>query len=95
MTLARWLFAILEGSAQPQSTHASGLGLSTHAQGPTVLQRSYRGEIDFIGVFCPQTGEVYMVPESEIVDSTMHLRVAPTINRQDRHIRWAHRFKLA
>jgi len=68
---------------------------STHAQGPTVLQRSYRGEIDFIGVFCPQTGEVYMVPESEIVDSTMHLRVAPTINRQDRHIRWAHRFKLA
>jgi hypothetical protein len=67
---------------------------STHAnRGGTT--RSYRGEIEFIGVFCPQTGDVYMVPESEIVDSYMHLRVAPTVNRQDRHIRWASRYKLA
>ena len=57
--------------------------------------RSYRGEIDYIGVFCPQTGEAYLVPESEIVESYMHLRVAPTVNRQDRHIRWASRYKLA
>lgn len=57
--------------------------------------RSYRDQIDYIGVFCPQTGEAYLVPESEIVDSTMHLRVAPTVNRQDRHIRWASRYKLA
>lgn len=57
--------------------------------------RSYRGEIEFLGVFCPQTGDVYMVPESEIVDSFMHLRVDPTVNRQDRHIRWASRYKLA
>jgi hypothetical protein len=57
--------------------------------------RSYRGEIEFIGVFCPQTGESYLVPESEIVDTFMHLRVAPTVNRQDRRIRWASRYKLA
>jgi hypothetical protein len=67
---------------------------SSHAhRGGTM--RSYRGEVDFIGVFCPETGDVYLVPESEIVDSKMHLRVAPTINRQDKHIRWASRFKLA
>jgi hypothetical protein len=57
--------------------------------------RSYIGEIDFLGVFCPQTGDVYQVPESEIIETTMHLRVAPTVNRQDRNIRWASRFKLA
>ena len=57
--------------------------------------RTYRGEIEYLGVFCPQTGEVYLVPESDLVDSTMHLRVAPTVNRQDRHIRWASRYKLA
>ena len=57
--------------------------------------RSYRGEIEYLGVFCPQTGDAYLVPESELVDSTMHLRVAPTVNRQDRHIRWASRYKLA
>lgn len=58
-------------------------------------QRSYRGEIDFIAAFCPQTGEVYLVPESDIVDSVMHLRVAPPVNRQDKRIRWASRYKLA
>jgi hypothetical protein len=57
--------------------------------------RSYRGEVEYLGVFCPETGDAYLVPESELVDSTMHLRVAPTVNRQDRHIRWASRYKLA
>lgn len=57
--------------------------------------RPYRGQIEYIGVFCPQTGEVYLVPESDIVDSYMHLRVDPTVNRQDRNIRWASRYKLA
>jgi hypothetical protein len=67
---------------------------STHAhRGGTM--RSYRGEIEYLGVFCPQTGDVYLVPESDLVDSTMHLRVAPTVNRQDRHIRWADRYRLA
>jgi hypothetical protein len=66
---------------------------STHAhRGGTM--RSYRGEIEYLGVFCPQTGDAYLVPESDLVDSTMHLRVAPTVNRQDRHIRWASRYKL-
>jgi hypothetical protein len=68
---------------------------SVHAQrAGGITCRSYRGEIDFLGVFCPQTGGVYLIPESEMVDSTMHLRVDPTVNRQDRHIRWASRFRL-
>jgi hypothetical protein len=68
---------------------------SSHTHRGGAAQRSYRGEVDYIGVFCPQTGDAYLVPESEIVDSTMHLRIAPTVNRQDRHIRWASRYKLA
>ncbi len=68
---------------------------STHAHRGGPKTRSYRGQIDYIGVFCPQTGDSYLVPETEIVDTYMHLRVAPTVNRQDRHIRWASRYKLA
>jgi hypothetical protein len=68
---------------------------SSHSHRGGVSTRSYRGEIDYIGVFCPQTGAAYLVPESEIVDSFMHLRVAPTINRQSRNIRWASQYKLA
>jgi len=68
---------------------------SSHTHRGGVAQRSYRGEVEYIGVYCPETGDSYLVPESEFVDSTMHLRVAPTVNRQDRHIRWASRYKLA
>jgi hypothetical protein len=68
---------------------------STHTHRGGVAMRSYRGEVEYLGVFCPETGDSYLVPESMAVDSTMHLRVAPTVNRQDRHIRWASRYKLA
>jgi hypothetical protein len=68
---------------------------STHSHRGGPHSRSYRGQIDYIGVFCPQTGDSYLVPETEIAETHMHLRVAPTVNRQDRHIRWASRYKLA
>jgi len=74
------------------SIRVSCFSTHSHRGGTT---RSYRGEIEFMGIFCPQTGAAYLVPESEIVDSCMHLRVAPTVNRQDRHIRWASRYRLA
>jgi hypothetical protein len=80
------------GKLTSGSIRVSCCSSHTHRGGAA---RSYRGEIEFIGVFCPQTGEVYLVPESDIVDSFMHLRVAPTVNRQDRHIRWASRYRLA
>jgi hypothetical protein len=57
--------------------------------------RLRNGEIDFLAVYCPQTKEVYLVPESELVQTRGHLRVDPTVNRQNKRIRWARRFKLA
>jgi hypothetical protein len=80
------------GRLRGGSIHVACYSSHSHRGGK---QRSYRGEIDYIGVFCPQTGDVYLVPESDIVDTAMHLRVAPTINRQDKHIRWASKYKLA
>ena len=90
VTLSR--VQVKTGRLHSGSIRVSCCSSHAHRNGGT---RSYRGQIEFIGVFCPQTGDVYMVPESEIVDSFMHLRVAPTVNRQDRHIRWASRYKLA
>jgi hypothetical protein len=68
---------------------------SSHFHRGGVSARTYHGQVDFIGVFCPQTGHVYMVPESEFGNSKMHLRVTPTGNGQDKHIRWASRYRLA
>lgn len=82
------------GRLRDGSIQVACFSVHAHRAGGLAV-RSYRGEIDYLAVFCPQTGEVYMVPESEIVDSCMHLRVAPTVNRQSRNIRWASRYKLA
>jgi hypothetical protein len=61
----------------------------------TWVTRPYTGEIDYLAVYCPQTKEVYLVPESELVSTCGHLRVDPTVNRQGKRIRWAAPFKLA
>jgi hypothetical protein len=61
----------------------------------TWVSRPYTGEIDVLAVYCPQTKEVYLVPESELVNTRGHLRVDPTVNRQHKRIRWARRFRLA
>jgi hypothetical protein len=62
--------------------------------GPTA-SRPYFGEIEFLAVFCPGTGKVYLLPESELVATKGHLRIAPCLNRQVRNIRWAAEYELA
>jgi hypothetical protein len=70
---------------------------STHQHrrsGPTA-NRPYFGQIEFLAVFCPGNGKVYLVPESELVATRAHLRVSPCLNRQLRNIRWAAEYELA
>jgi hypothetical protein len=57
--------------------------------------RSYRGQVDFLAVYCPETKKVYLLPESELVETRGHLRILPTKNRQARNVRWARHFELA
>jgi hypothetical protein len=51
--------------------------------------RSYRGDVDFFGVYCSGTGQVYLVPIGEVPEKAAYLRVEPTRNGQLRGIRWA------
>lgn len=52
--------------------------------GPTAT-RPYFGQVEYLAVFCPETGKVYLVPESELVATKGHLRVAPAlIGRRER-----------
>jgi PD-(D/E)XK endonuclease len=62
--------------------------------GPT-SSRPYFGQIEYLAVFCPGTGKVYLLPESELVATKGHLRIAPCLNRQVRNIRWAAEYELA
>jgi hypothetical protein len=62
--------------------------------GPTST-RPYFGQVEYLGVYCPENGKVYLVPESELVATGAHMRVAPCLNQQMRKIRWAAEYELA
>ena len=66
-----------------------------HHPNPKILKRDYIGEIDYFGVFCPDTGGIYLVP---IADSpnrgTASLRVDPPRNNQFRRIRFAANYEI-
>jgi hypothetical protein len=51
--------------------------------------RSYRGDVDFFGVYCPGTDEVYLVPIGDVPEKGASLRVVPPRNGQTRGVRWA------
>src|SRR5262249_41637511 len=56
---------------------------------PKTIRRSYRGQADYFGVYCPQTDKVYLVPVDEVGVNGVLLRVDPPKNNQHSRIRWA------
>jgi hypothetical protein len=52
-------------------------------------RRNYRGQIEFFGVYCPSTQEVYLVPVDDVGLSSATLRVEPSVNNQTKKVRWA------
>ncbi len=59
-------------------------------------RRSYHGIAEQFGVYSPDTGKVYMVPVSEsgTKGAEMKLRLMPTRNGQEKHVRWAKDYAL-
>jgi hypothetical protein len=67
-----------------------------HHRSPKAVKRHYLGEVEFFGVFCPDTGGVYLIPIDETPNrSQAHLRVDPPRNAQRRRIRYASTFEIA
>ncbi len=56
--------------------------------------RGYVGEIDFFAVHCPALQETWMVPIEDACRSSALLRLEPTANNQERHVRWAKDYRL-
>jgi hypothetical protein len=64
-------------------------------QAPGESTRPYFGQIEYLAVFCPGNGKVYLLPDSELVATRGHLRINPARNRQERNVRWASEYELA
>jgi hypothetical protein len=58
-------------------------------------RRSYRGEVDYFGVHCWETGGVYLVPVNDVPTTDGCLRVEPSRNGQEKGIRLAAPYEIA
>lgn len=55
----------------------------------------YVDEIDYFGIYCPETGQTYLVPVAEVPVRGAHLRTEPARNGQGAGIRWAADYALS
>jgi hypothetical protein len=67
-----------------------------HHPNPRMVVRDYLDQIDYFGVYCPETHGAYLVPVQEAqVRRAGTLRVAPARNGQRRKIRFAADYQIA
>lgn len=67
-----------------------------HHRNVVETRRDYAGQIDAFGVYCPETGGVYLVPiDSVPTKSSFWMRVAPTRNGQRAGTHWAINYLIA
>lgn len=58
------------------------------------IRKSYKGEVDYFGVYSPDTGKVYLVPIEDIAESSTKLRLQPTKNNQEKGVKWAKDYEV-
>jgi hypothetical protein len=63
-------------------------GFSSHSHRGGATTRRYHGEVDFFAVYCPDTDEVYVIPEADACIRP-YLRIEAPKNNMKKLIRWA------
>ena len=63
-------------------------------KGVADCHQGYVGQADLFGIYCSETGSVYLVPVGEVGRREGSLRVAPAKNNQVKKVRWAREFEL-
>jgi hypothetical protein len=66
-----------------------------HHRQPRAIHRNYSGQIDYFGIYCPETGGAYLVPIDDLpLKREGALRVDPARNSQRRRIRSAADYQI-
>ncbi len=81
------------GNLKSESVVFATCSSSVHRGGG---RRTYEGQIDYFGVYCPDTDKCYLVPVGDVVGRTRgaSLRLSPTRNNQVRGVRWASDYEI-
>ncbi len=57
-------------------------------------RRSYREDVEFFGVYSPDTGKVYLIPVEIVPEGGAILRLKKPKNNQEKRIIWAKDYEL-
>jgi hypothetical protein len=57
-------------------------------------RRSYHGEVDLMGVYCPELKECFLVPVNCTGKSSMALRITPTKNKQNKGVNYKDKYLI-
>jgi hypothetical protein len=57
-------------------------------------RQGYAGLADFFAVYCPDTEQTYLVPVTAVGIGEIWLRVEPTLNNQQKRVKWARDYQL-
>jgi hypothetical protein len=56
--------------------------------------RNYRGQCDYFAVYYEPLNKVYLVPVNEVGTIKANLRLIPSKNNQEKHVRWAKDYEI-
>lgn len=56
--------------------------------------KNYKGQCEYFAVYCPENKGMYLVPVDQVGTTQAVLRLAPTINKQEKNVRWAKDYEL-
>jgi hypothetical protein len=68
--------------------------IDSRSQPGRCVRRSYRGEVELFGVYCPDNGKCYLVPVGKVAPFVGYLRIALPRNGQRTHILWAGDYEI-
>jgi PD-(D/E)XK endonuclease len=57
-------------------------------------RKSYRGDVEFFGVYSPDTNKVYLIPVDVVPEGWATLRLKKPKNNQEKKIIWAADYEL-
>jgi PD-(D/E)XK endonuclease len=56
--------------------------------------KHYRGQCEYFAVYCPENKGAYLVPVDQVGMTQAMLRLVPTVNKQEKGVRWAKNYEL-
>jgi hypothetical protein len=77
------------------SKDKSSLNFNTsNITGGRGARKSYRGDVEFFGVYSPDTNKVYLIPVDVVPEGWATLRLKKPKNNQEKKIIWAADYEL-